>query len=315
MTGKGEARDIRDSVFDEIYRIAEEDPNVVFLAADLGAFSLDIFREKLPRQYYNVGIAEQNMVNIAAGLALSGKKVFLYSIAPFATLRCFDQLKVSVSEMNLNVTVVGGGPGFCYGSDGPTHFSLQDVAVIRTLSNFAIYNPCEEASAVAAVQYSYERNGPSYIRVDKGAYEPVYIQGGQSFDMCKVRQGRQAYIITTGTITHHILGILDAAGDRSIGVINLNRIDQVDFSEVRSLVEDVKQLFTVEEHLLCGGIGAMLSERVAQDAREFSIHCIGVHDTRQLSGYGDRAWLYQQVGINDELAMIMARFGSRNCSC
>ena len=114
-------QDIRDAFFDALYDIAREDRQVIFLTADMGARSLERFRKGLPKQYMNVGVAEQNMVSVAAGLALAGKRVFIYAIAPFATQRCYEQIKVDLSGMGLPVTVIGAGPGVAYHSDGPTH--------------------------------------------------------------------------------------------------------------------------------------------------------------------------------------------------
>ncbi|HCJ66263.1 MAG TPA: 1-deoxy-D-xylulose-5-phosphate synthase, partial [Elusimicrobia bacterium] len=112
--------DMRDAFFDEVYNIAKSDPNVIFLTADMGAYSLVRFKKELSNQFINVGIAEQNMVSIAAGFALGGKKVFIYSIIPFITLRCYEQIKVDLCCMNLPVTIIGVGVGLTYGSDGPT---------------------------------------------------------------------------------------------------------------------------------------------------------------------------------------------------
>ena len=109
--------DIRDAFFDELYDIAEKDRNVVFLTADMSAFSLERFKKDLSHQYINVGVSEQNMISIAAGLALSGKVVFVYAITPFVTMRCYEQIKVDISGMRLPVTIIGAGLGFTYSSD------------------------------------------------------------------------------------------------------------------------------------------------------------------------------------------------------
>src|SRR5262249_44645311 len=110
--------DMRDAFFDGVYDLAVQDPDLVFLTADHGAFSLERFRKDIPRQYFNVGIAEQNMVSVAAGLALSGKRVFIYSIIDFVTLRCIEQISVDIGGMNLPVVIVGVGAGFTYSTDG-----------------------------------------------------------------------------------------------------------------------------------------------------------------------------------------------------
>ena len=125
--------DTRDAFFFDLYNIARNDRQVVFLTADMGAYSLARFKKDLPKQYINVGVAEQNMVSVAAGLSLSGKKVFIYSITPFTTFRCFEQIKIDLSGMNLPVVIVGMGTGFTYSGDGPTHHAIHDLAVMRVL--------------------------------------------------------------------------------------------------------------------------------------------------------------------------------------
>ena len=146
------AIDIRDSFFDALYDIASKDSDVILLVADMGAFSLERFREDLPTQYINVGIAEQNLVNVATGLALDGKKVFVYAIASFVTQRCYEQLKVNLSGMNLPIVVVAMGPGITYSSDGLTHFATQDIANIRALPNFKILSISDPVSSQEAVK-------------------------------------------------------------------------------------------------------------------------------------------------------------------
>ena len=129
------AIDIRDAFFNQLYEIAAQDRNVVLLTADMGAMAIDRFRRELPDQFINVGVAEQNMVSVAAGMALCKKKVFIYAIAPFVTMRCYEQIKVDISGMCLPVTIVGAGPGIAYDFDGPTHHAVQDMAIMRALPN------------------------------------------------------------------------------------------------------------------------------------------------------------------------------------
>ena len=166
--------DMRDAFFDKLYDIAAKDKKVIFLTADMGAFSLERFKKNLKPQYFNVGVAEQNMVSVAAGLALSGKNVFIYSIVPFVTQRCYEQIKVDLSLMNLPVTIIGSGPGFSYNSDGPTHHALQDLAIIRALPNMTILSPSDSDMAEAFAMLSYKNKGPTYVRLDKGKYSSLY---------------------------------------------------------------------------------------------------------------------------------------------
>ena len=141
--------DIRDAFFDELYEIAKEDKEVLFLTADMGALSLEKFKRDLPSQYINVGIAEQNMISVAAGLTLGGKKVFVYAIAPFITQRCYEQIKIDLACMRLSVTIIGAGAGIAYNSDGFTHHATQDIAIMRALPGMIILNPADSVTAAA----------------------------------------------------------------------------------------------------------------------------------------------------------------------
>jgi len=160
--------DIRDAFFDELYEIASGDKNVMFLTADVGAWSLDRFKEDLPAQYINVGVAEQNLVSVAAGLALGGKKVFIYSIAAFIIQRCYEQIKIDLFQMRLPVTIIGSGPGLTYGSDGPTHHATNDIEIIRVLP-LTIITPSSPEEAKEAAVIGYQSKLPVYIRLGKSS--------------------------------------------------------------------------------------------------------------------------------------------------
>lgn len=160
--------DIRDSFFDELYGIASKDKNVMFLTADMGAFGLNKFKENLPNQFINMGVAEQNTVSVAAGLALEGKKVFIYSIASFITQRCYEQIKIDLCQMRLPVVIIGSGPGLIYGSDGPTHHATNDIEIMKVLPKMVILTPASSEQAKEAVRLSYQSQTPVYIRLAKG---------------------------------------------------------------------------------------------------------------------------------------------------
>ncbi len=159
--------DMRDAFFDELYNIACKDKQGMLLIADMSSHSIEMFRKNLPNQFINMGISEQNTISVAAGLALNGKKVFLYSIIPFITMRCYEQMKLDICCMNLPVTIIGVGSGFSYAGDGPTHYAVQDIALMRILPNIKILNPSDSFLAKKCANFSYESNIPVYVRIDK----------------------------------------------------------------------------------------------------------------------------------------------------
>src|SRR3989344_6081670 len=155
--------DMRDAIFEEIYGIAEKDKNVIILSADNGAAIFKKFQENLPLQFLNVGIAEQNSMSVASGLALTGHRVFVVGIANFVTLRCFEQLKNDIVMMNLPVTILASGTGYFYGEDGPTHHMIDNLAIMRALPGFNIWCPSSFNMGAALVHEAYKTNGPSCI--------------------------------------------------------------------------------------------------------------------------------------------------------
>ena len=219
--------DIRDAFFDHIYEWGTRDQNVVFLNADMDAFSLQRFSKDLPEQYLNVGVSEQNMMNVAAGLALSGKRVFCYCIASFATLRCFEQIKVNICSLGLPVTIIGVGSGFSFGYDGPTHHGHQDLASMRLLPEMTIVELSSNDLAQKAVDFAIENSGPLYIRLDKGPF-PEWLE--HKVDFSKgfriLRPLKKLNLITNGYMTRTALKVADSfkAIDINCGVVDLFRV-------------------------------------------------------------------------------------------
>lgn len=256
--------DIRDAFFDAIFELAQKDKDLIFLCADMGAFSLNRFKKELGTQFINMGVAEANMISVAAGLALSGKNVFVYSIIPFVTMRVFEQIKIDFCCMNLPVTIVGMGAGLTYSSDGPTHHAIHDVALMRSLPEMTIYHPADASSAAAIAQCCYDSASPCYVRLEKGTlpniYDPNKIDCGQGVGL--LRQGADATIITYGIMTAIALDIstqLDLEGLK-VAVIDCFRLKPLNFEAFSEVFVNTKCLLTIEEHALTGGCGSAMAE-------------------------------------------------------
>ena len=298
-------KDIRDAFFDGLYEIARQDRHVIFLTADMGALSLERFKKDLPSQYINVGVAEQNMVSVAAGLALAGKKVFVYAIAPFATQRCYDQIKVDVSGMNLPVTIIGAGPGMTYGSDGPTHHAVLDVAIMRALPGMMILNPSEAVMASRMAGLCYARGGPVYVRIDKGKPPLLYSAEEEFADgLSLIAEGRELLIVATGVMVHRALRVAEELKKKSIeaAVVGLYRIKPVNESLFLGYAERYPKIVTLEEHSLFGGIGSGILEILADHGTGQPVRRLGIGD-RYCEGYGDREWMQARYGLDDPTLM------------
>jgi transketolase len=292
--------DVRDAFFDEIYRIASRDRNLVVLTDDQGAFSLDRFRNDLKGQYLNMGIAEQNIISVAAGLALGGKIPFVYGISTFITMRCFEQIRDDLSCMNLPVTIIGSGPGYSYGSDGPTHHATQDVAILRTLPHLTILNPADAVASSACVQMGYKALGPTYIRIERGVL-PILYDDHHSFSagFAQIRMGRDLLIISTGIMVHKALEVSDRLSEIGIGagVLDLYRLKPVHEPSLLSSLQGVERIVTLEENSIVGGLGSLVAEILADHKRMIALKRIALPD-RHCYEYGNRDWQHSYEGLD-----------------
>lgn len=292
--------DIRDAFFDELYNIAARDRNVMFLTADMGAFSLKKFRRDLSEQYINVGVAEQNLVSVAAGLALGGKKVFIYAIAPFITQRCYEQLKIDLCAMGLPVTIIGVGAGITYGSDGPTHHATQDIAIMRALPEITILNPADPTMAAAAAQIAYKSRLPVYVRIDKGKIPLLYDSNEKFSDgLALLKPGRDLVIAATGLMVHQALKIADELAKCSMdaGVIDVYRLKPMNENLFISYIEKTNRVVTLEEHSIVGGLGSAVSEILCDRGKFLPLKRIAITE-KSCVGYGDREWMHAYYGLD-----------------
>lgn len=293
--------DMRDAFFDELYNIAKDDSQVVFLTADMGAFSLVRFKKDLPEQYINVGVAEQNMVSVAAGLALGGKTVFVYTIVPFATMRCYEQIKIDLCCMNLPVTIIGVGAGFTYGSDGPTHHAIHDIAVMRTLPEITILNPSDSVMIQAFARIAYKSTGPVYVRIEKGKLPLIYDEAKNGFSdgIARTKKGSDLTIISTGIMVHQAYRVAEILAEHSIsaGVVDLYRIKPLNTELLFKFIDKSKCVVTLEENTVTGGIGSAVSEALSDNLRAKPLKRIAIPDTHCFKS-GDRQSLQASYGLD-----------------
>jgi len=301
-------KDVRDAFFDEVYELASKDKNVIFISADADAFSLRRYKKELPDQFINVGVAEQNMVLLATGLALSGKKVFIYSITPFITMRCFEQLKVNVCSMKLNVSIVGVGCGFSFSYDGPTHHATQDIAIMRTLPEVAILNPCDEQTAQQAATICYEQNSPTFVRIDKGTYNKLYNKKECNDGLKEISNKSKIKIISSGYMTHKSLEITKDLREFGlmVDVVDLYRLKPLNESALIDIIKKSDLIFTVEENTLIGGIGSMICEIIADNSLNVKLKRLALND-EQVLDFGDRDWLIEKSGLGKKKILNIIR--------
>lgn len=257
---------MRQAFINTLIQLAEQDKNLYLLTADMGFGLVEQFATNFPKQYINVGVAEQNMVGVATGLALEGKRVFCYSIANFPTMRCLEQIRNDVCYHNLPVCIVSGGAGLWYGSLGMTHWALEDIAMMRSLPNMAVVSPCDANEMNKVVDSVYQRNAPCYLRMSKtngnGFSNHDYQFGGATVLVSNVLSGSVTIIATGGRMTANAISATTQLRTRQVyaRVLGVHTVKPLDQSLIVNAADGLKLVITIEEHSRIGGLGSAVAE-------------------------------------------------------
>jgi transketolase len=295
---------MRDVVIETICAAARTDKDVLFISADLGAVALDDLRRDLPNQFIHAGIAEQHMVDLAAGLALSGKKVFCYAMAPFITARCYEQIKCVISSMNLPVTLIAVGVGLGYDHATLTHFTPEDIACMRALNGIEVLTPADEVVAAEIATRCVTQPAFRYLRLDRQVF-PFLYQGNAASVLDagfgEVRKGTDVAIVACGALVHKALDAADQLAGQGVdaGVIDLVRVKPLDGAALAKVLKSYKSILTVEEQLLEGGMGSAVMEAVvdATGKLDWPVKRLGMRDKFQVVN-GDRDHLHKLYGVD-----------------
>lgn len=273
--------------------LAESDPRVMMLTADLCNFSgLDRFKAKYPDRIYNLGIAEQNMLNVAAGLAKEGFVPFATTYATFASMRCADQVKVSMGYMGLPVKLVGFTAGFAVGSLGATHMSLEDLSVMRSIPNLVILSPADCASAIKAVLAAAQCEHPVYIRMSGSIPTPSVYKEDFEFEIGRanlLRDGEDVSLIATGSMVAVALSAAEALAAQGVRaeVLDMHTVKPLDEAAVARACGK-RLVVTLEEHGRIGGLGSAVAEVLARRGNHPKLLTIGTDDRYPHAGsYAD----------------------------
>jgi transketolase len=250
-----------------ITELAEQDKRIVLLSGDIGNRLFDKFKAKFPDRFFNCGVAEANMTGMAAGMALCGMKPFTYTITPFATTRAMEQIRVDVCYHNVPVTIVGTGSGLSYASLGPTHHSLEDVGMLRTLPNMTIICPADVAEVKLAMTAVLKHNGPAYIRLGKKG-EPTVHQSTPAFEIGRaitVREGTEVCMIGMGNAVCIAVDAAEklAAQGVSAQVLSMHTVKPLETELLADLFCKFRLVAVVEEHNRIGGLGSAVAEWLA----------------------------------------------------
>lgn len=258
---------MRTAFIKALCKVAAENPRVMLLTGDLGFSVLEEFAALFPDRYVNVGVAEQNLTGVAAGLASCGKICLTYSIANFPTLRCLEQIRNDVCYHKANVKVVSVGAGFAYGSQGYTHHGIEDLSIMRSLPGMTVIAPADPVEADLATRAMIAQPGPGFLRLGK-AGETVLHKSPVDFVIgkaIKVRDGKDLTLISTGSMLRIALEVADALAKREIAarVLSMHTVKPLDEEAVRAAARETRGILTLEEHSLTGGLGSAVADVVA----------------------------------------------------
>ncbi|KPU45674.1 1-deoxy-D-xylulose-5-phosphate synthase [Oxobacter pfennigii] len=262
---------------------------IVVLDADLSkSTKTDTFKKKFPERFLNAGIAESNMMSIAAGIASCGKVVFASTFAMFAAGRAFEQVRNSIGYPNLNVKIGATHAGITVGEDGATHQCLEDIGIMRTIPNMVVINPADAVEARAAVEAAIKHNGPVYLRFGRLGVPVIFDESQYNFELGRgvmLADGNDAAVIATGLMVHEALKAKEELKNEGIDlrVINIHTIKPIDKEIIIKAAKETGAIVTAEEHNILGGLGSAVAEVVAE-SYPVPVKRVGVEDKFGRSG-------------------------------
>lgn len=290
---------MRDAFSNALVRLALADPKVLLLTGDHGYALFDEFRKRCPDQYINAGIAEQNMVGMAAGLARVGFRPFVYGLAAFIPIRTVEQIKLDIAHDNLPVVLLGDGAGFVYSHLGTSHQSTEDIACTRAIPGLQVLSPADRFEMTACMDYAYATNSPVYLRMgksDRGDVHASPINALQPGRLLKVRDGRadRPSLIATGSM---VRTAVDIAQNQNLSVWSAPTLKPLATDDVCAAARMSTGLVTLEEHSVLGGLGAAITE-ITSELQPTRVLRIGIPD-RFSEHCGTHAYLLREHGLDN----------------
>ena len=282
--------------------LAEQDERIFLITPDMGFSVLETFQDRFPKRFLNVGIAESNAVGIAAGLALSGRIVYVYSIIPFVCMRPFEQVRVDVAYMNTNVRLVGVGAGLSYGPAGGTHHAVEDVALMRALPNMSVVSPCDPWEVAQAINLSVQHQGPMYIRLARNG-EPVLSDttatlGFGQLNPLRRTQDSEVLILFHGNASDVALAVQQGLTEqgKAADVISVPFLKPLDSARLLQEMSARKAVIAIEEHCQTGGLASAVAEvLVSSSARpRFKAYNLGDSYSHFV---GNQQYIREQFGF------------------
>lgn len=294
---------MRATFFKTLEKLYKTNKDIFILTADLGYKLFDNFRLTCPERFYDIGVAEANMIGVAAGLSLTNKNVYCYSIIPFLVMRAYEQIRVDIAYHNLNVKLIGVGGGFTYGLEGMTHFGLEDFALMRSLPNMSIVVPADPLEAEVLANISSEYLGPLYIRLGRTG-EPIIHDKTPSLEIGKamlMREGKRIALFAIGNMVYIGKQVADSLQKRGLDttLINMHTLKPLDVETILQVATTHEAIFSLEEHNIHGGLGSAIAEVLAENRCGCYFKRFGIPE--KLGNYiGNADYLRVQYGITPE---------------
>lgn len=296
---------MRNHLIAELEKIAGDDPRVIVLTADLGYSVLDSFARKFPERCMNVGICEQNMASIAAGLAMEGNVVYTYSIGNFPVMRCLEQIRNCICYHDVDVKIIAVGGGFVYGQLGMSHHATEDLAITRALPNMRVFCPADPDEAVRTIRVAHETSGPCYIRLARGG-EPSLHPSLSDYDVTRllpIMEGGRVAVLATGPVLSEALSASAALREKGIelGIYSCICLKPFDVETLRSIADRYAAIITIEEHNVVGGLGSIVSDLLleARPSAMPRLVKLGLQDV-YTSVVGSQSYLRRHYGLASE---------------
>lgn len=290
----------RESYGEALADLGERYENIVVLDADLaGATKTSVFKKKFPERFFDMGIAEQDMMGTAAGLALAGKLPFASTFAVFASGRAYDQVRNTICYGNLNVKIAATHAGVTVGEDGATHQALEDLSLMRGLPNMSVFSPSDDRQTKWLLEEMVKQEGPMYIRLARPATPDIYPEGYE-FEYGKGIQhgiGSDATIIATGVcVAEALKAQRDLIGEGiNVRVIDIHTIKPLDKEIILKAARETQRIITVEDHSITGGLGSAVCEVICEECLGTKVTRMGVRDEFGQSGKWDELMAYYKI--------------------
>ncbi|MBF0338207.1 MAG: transketolase [Nitrospirae bacterium] len=303
----GQSKTMRDAFIERLYDKMAQNDDIFFLAADFGSPALDRVRADFPDRFINVGIAEQNLINIATGLALEGCTVYAYAIAPFLTMRAYEQIRVNLSLFSelkhLNVNLIGVGAGLSYDVSGPTHHCVEDISIMRLLPNFHVLSPSDWKMAATFADYTTAHKCPKYLRFDGKPAQPLYDDTSTidvSKGFCELVAGDRVCLVSTGFMTRRALKALDGLRDINPGLIDMFMLKPVRDDVLFDVLRRYETVITIEEGFINnGGLDSLVANVINGRQSGIRVRKLGFND-KYVFELGDRQHLHALNGIDED---------------